>query len=165
MLSDNSRFALLVTSSEPDCAVGFASGAKDSCEDAVEAASALYSMGVGVAVLAVGYQPGPTSCLTQISQSGDLALSTYTPMTEKDLSSDVDDLVWRVASPTTCTVELEYAPPVQPVVSLDNNPIGEDEENGWSFADFAHTSITLSGWACDRYLRSSSTLYVGYCQP
>lgn len=156
---DNTRFALLVTSSEPECQV--ASGGYTACESAVGAAQELYSMGVGVGVLAVGYEPGPKSCLTQISQSGDLF---YTSMTEQALEFALDDLVRRMASPA-CTVSLEYAPPGETVVSLDKVPIPENEQNGWSFTDYARTSIALNGWPCSKYLLSASTLYVSYCPP
>jgi hypothetical protein len=160
------RFVLLLTASEPDCAV--ASGG-DTCDSAVAAARELGNIGVGVGVISVDYQPGPNSCLTQISQSGETFLQAYSPRTVNALTDAVDDLVLTVAK-IACTVDLDTAPPAQvtPIVSLDKDPIAEDEQNGWSYANYAHTSITLAGAACEKYLRPpASTLYVGYngCAP
>jgi hypothetical protein len=160
------RFVLLVTASEPDCEV--ASGG-DACDSAVNAARELGNIGVGVGVISVDYQPGPNSCLTKISQSGETFLQTYSPRTVNGLTSAVDELALTVAQ-IACTVDLETTPPAQvtPIVSLGKTPIAEDEQNGWSYANYAHTSITLSGQACDLFLRPpASTLYVGYntCSP
>jgi len=52
-------------------------------------------------------------------------------------------------------------------VSLGKTAIPQDDQNGWSFADSAHASITLSGSACDQYVGSQyNKISVGYtCSP
>jgi hypothetical protein len=149
------RYVLLVTASEPSCANP---DGGDACYSALNVASDLGDMKVGLAVLAVDFQPGPNSCLAKLSSQ------SYTPTSVGALNGNVDDFVSSVAR-SACTLDLEGAPPsqIQPTVSLGMSPVEEDKQNGWSFANYARTSITLSGRACDDFLRpSSGPLYVGY---
>ena len=128
-------------------------------------------MGIRVVVLSVGYTPGTGSCLVQLSLTGSSLRppegmeTLYWPDTSSSLSAAVDSIVRGVAT-TSCTLDTNDVPApaqIQLGVSLgDDNWIAPDPENGWSFANLEHTSIKLSGQACDQFVRSSKSIYAGY---
>jgi hypothetical protein len=170
--SDDDRYVLLITSSEPACSGLPASS--DACDDATAAANDLGGMGVRVVVLTVGYQPGPGSCLKHLSETGSsLALprnvsALYTPSTQSALASALNQFVAAVAE-TSCTQDSWDPPPPEGAamtVSIDRTQLPEVDstnDDGWSFANSAGTTITLSGNACQQWISSpSSKLYVNY---
>jgi hypothetical protein len=97
------------------------------------------------------------------------AKTLYTPPSVYDLNNDVNELFAAVAE-TSCTFDSNIVPPswAQLVVSVGNPPtailqVDSTDQNGWSFANSAHTAITFSGSACDQYANSKYTTFsVGY---
>ena len=152
--SGDDRYAVLVTASEPSCS-SLSDG--DACKDALAAANDLGNMGVGFAVVSVGYQPDPTtSCLVRIGNTGTL----YTPLNSYALATDLDEFVSAVAR-TGCVLDSNDVPPPQTqlVVSMGTSTtaipqVDSPDQNGWSFANSAHTSITFSGTWCDQFVGS-----------
>lgn len=175
--SDDDRYVLLVTASEPSCSA--LADSKDACSRALSAASDLGNSWIRVVVLSVGYQPDSGSCLVRISQTGSFlsmpanANTLYTPSSVYALNDDVNGLFAAVAE-TSCTFDSIDVPPsgAQLVVSMGNSTnaipqVDSTDKDGWSFANSAHTTITFSGWACDQYANSKyTTISVGYtCYP
>jgi hypothetical protein len=171
--TDDDRYVLLVTASEPSCSA--LADSKDACSRALSAASDLGNSWIRVVVLSVGYQPDSGSCLVRISQTGSFlsmpanAKTLYTPPSVYDLNNDVNELFAAVAE-TSCTFDSNYVPPswAQLVVSMGNSTnsipqVDSTDKDGWSFANPAHTRITLSGTACDNYMKQQyANITVGY---
>ena len=171
--SSDDRYLLLVTASEPSCSA-YPDDA-EACTNAIAAASDLGNLGIRIVVLSVGYQPKAGSCLVRISQTGSSlsppadTTSLYSPSSVGALNSNVTEFVSAVAR-TGCTLDSNDVPPsgAQLVVSMGNSTssipqVDSTDQNGWSFANSAHTSITFSGTVCDQYVNSQYTnISVGY---
>jgi hypothetical protein len=165
---DDDRYVLLVTASEPSCST---SDGSDACSNAVNATVDMGNMGISVVVLSVGYQPGDGSCLVRIRDAGssltppDGTDNLYSPSSWNGLENAVEQFVSAVAR-TGCTIELTDLPPsgAQLWVSVGGVRVEMDDQNGWSYVYLDHTSIKLSGWACDSYVRSQSNrpINIGY---
>jgi hypothetical protein len=165
LLSDD-HYILLVTSSEPSCA-SLPDGT-DLCAKALSAANELGTAGVRLFVLSVGYTPDAGSCLVRLSGIGssqdlpDGTVSLYAPSTLKDLESTVANLAVAAAH-TSCTLDSIDLPPPTPArvsVSIGQSDISQVDsttKDGWSFLDSAHTSIVLSGTACDKWVGSKES--------
>ena len=154
------RYVLLVTSSDPSCAAD----AHDPCDYAKTAASNLGNLGIHMAVLIVGRQPGETPCLSKVSQYGSAALPQYTsPLYAANSTTELDnDLIefFSAAASTACTLDTTASVPdqTQLTVSIGLNFVPQvDRTNldGWSFVNFAHTIIAFSGSACDQFVNST----------
>lgn len=163
------HYVLLVTSTEPSCAAD----SQNVCANALNAAGDLNNAGVNIAVLSVGYQPIPGSCLYRISQYGsswatDLSTTSwYTANSLYDLSNAVNGFVLAVAQ-SACTVNINPAPNwAQLFVSIGSKTYQQTDgtnQDGWAFASPARASITLSGSACTDFVNSpgKNQLSVGY---
>lgn len=169
------RYILLVTSSEPSCA---AEG-HEVCTSALKSATDLGNNGVRIVVLSVGYQPSQaSSCLYEISQTGSklpLPANTkalYAAESSYELTNALTEFVSAV-SRTACTLDFTTLPPSQAELSVSiggNYPVLQTDGNtqdGWSFANTTnHTSIRLSGSACEYYMTTQYPIYIGYtCSP
>jgi hypothetical protein len=166
----DSRYVLLVTSSDPSCAADNS----DLCYTARSTVSHLLRLGVGVVVLSVGAQPTPDSCLGRISKLGSGATShggatLYSALTFSDLTDAVTTFVLRVAE-NACTVDLtgirDIPKDQQLVVSFDNsNDLIQKLDsygNGWTFA--GNSRITFSGPPCDQIVQGNvSEIQLGAC--
>ena len=162
--TDDDRYVLLVTASEPSCSAQ--SNSDDACKDALSAASDLGGLGALVVVVSVGYQPTPDSCLYRISQTGSSLLppantsTLYAPSNLYGLNTALTEFVSAVAE-TGCTLD-SYDPPPPAEAELkiyignNQNPIPQDGQNGWSYANPDRTSITLSGAACDQFVMAQT---------
>ncbi len=175
--SNDDRYVLLVTASEPYCST-LTSSSGDVCEQALSAANDLGDLGVRVVVLSVGYQPTDTSCLVRISNTGSKLpvpsgmKTLYTPSGMSGLYGDIASLA-RAAAKTACAMESNDTPPPEDAsvqISVGTSGIEQvssTSESGWSFANSSRTSITLSGSACDLFIGSPSyRVSAGYsCSP
>jgi hypothetical protein len=170
--SNDDRYLLLVTASEPSCSA--LANSKDACSRALSAASDLGNSSFRVVVLSVGYQPDSGSCLVRISQTGSsLSMpantsTLYKPSSVYALNDNVNELFAAVAK-TSCTFDWTDVPPsgAELVVSTGPNTtvpqVDSTDKDGWSFANPSHTSITFSGTWCDNYVNSQlSKISVGY---
>lgn len=170
--SNDDRYILLVTGSEPSCS-SLPDGSS-ACSDAVAAASTLGSSGVRIVVLAVGYQPDDRSCLRTISLTGSkqpLPPGTdalYVASTTSSLNSALSSFVGAVAR-TACTLDAsEWPPPSQAQLqlSLGGSPVSKvdsPDQNGWSYEKNSdRTAITFSGTACDQFLGSQQDHVTAY---
>ena len=175
--SNDDRYLLLVTASEPSCSA--LPDSKDACSRALSAASDLGNSSFRVVVVSVGYQPDAGSCLVRISQTGSLltvpanAKTLYTPASVPDLNNAVTDLVSAVAT-TSCSFDSSEVVPswaqLEMSMGTSTNSIPQvdsTDKDGWSFANPSHTTITFSGTTCDQYANSMYTsISVGYtCYP
>jgi hypothetical protein len=167
------RYVLLVTAAEPSCSS--LSDAAAACSDASDAAYDLGNMGVGIAVLTVGYKPDTrSSCLVGISKTGSLqtlppgieALSTGISMS--DLSNKVNTFVGALAR-TTCTLDIQVPPPSQAQlqVQIGNSQIPQidsPDQNGWYYENpSTRATITFAGTSCDQLVTApAKDLYMGY---
>jgi hypothetical protein len=163
------RYVLLVTSSDPSCAAE----SHDVCPTALRVVSELINNAdVRIVVLSVGYAPDQGSCLYRISQTGSSWTTglniqpLYTANSRYDLAHALDEFVSAVAQ-SVCTVSTSPIPDgAQLNVSLDStnfHPTDGNNQDGWSYADGAHTSIKWSGSACSDYMRSTTkNLVVSY---
>jgi len=167
--SNEDRYVMLITASEPSC-----TGEGDACDSAVKATNDLGDLGVRVVVLTVGYQPGPGSCLKRLSDVGSSLTpphnlgTLYPTSSQSGLASALSQFVAGVAEASCTQDSLDYPPPdgQTPTVSIDDKSVPQvtpTNDDGWSFANSAHTTITLSGSACEQWISSSSSkLYVNY---
>jgi hypothetical protein len=170
-LRPDDHYILLVTASEPACSPD--SDSRDPCTSAKSAATDLGYLRARIVVISVGYSLSGRSCLVGISNTGSLltpppgASTLYTPSNMKDLNSNVNDFVVAV-SRTGCTLDSFFAPPAKATLQLYMGgatipQVSSTDDSGWSYTDTSHTTITLSGTACDDYLASpSDDLYLGY---
>jgi hypothetical protein len=168
---ENDHYVLLVTGSEPYCSSLPASN--DACEQALDAANELGELGVRLVVLSVGYQPTSNSCLVRLSDTGSklsvpVGMKTlYTPSGVSSLNAAITEIALTVAK-TTCTMEFSDTPPDDAtlVISVGQTLIPQVDstsQNGWSFANSAHTRIILSGSACDLFVYSREAQFsAGY---
>jgi hypothetical protein len=168
--TDDDRYVLLVTSSDPSCAAE----SHNVCADARSAAGELGTLdnaGVRIVVLYLGDQPSP--CLHKISQTPSLLRQPpntqplYAPNTIGELTGNLDEFLSAVAR-TSCTMDSATLPPSHDLaVSIGTDPIQPVDgsgQNGWSYANPNLTSITFSGSACDAWLKSQeSKPTVAYC--
>ena len=139
----------------------------------MSAATELGKLGVRIFVISVGYQPGLGSCLTSISQVGTSvalpagAQAIYAPSTAAAVTSNVSQVVLSIAK-RFCTLQSACPPPAQASleVSIGTTTIAKvagSQSDGWYFADSTRAHITLSGSACDQYLKADpNSLFVSY---
>jgi hypothetical protein len=163
------QYVLLVTASEPSCT---AETPDACCTSARKTATDLGNDGVPIIVLSLGYQPDQKSCLYQISQTGGTlqppanAKKLYSVNNNDELTNALTEFISAVAR-TSCTLNTSSPPPSQAQlsISIGFNRIQQTDGNnqdGWYFANPDRTSITFSGSACDSYVNSQDTLYIGY---
>jgi hypothetical protein len=182
--SNNSRFVVLVTSSNPSCAADNS----DLCD---EAASAAYDLangangngidgGAQIIVFSIGGPSDLGSCLARIAYTGSSSprfhggRSLYSPSTPDQVTSDIRDFVALVAR-NACNLDLYPNAPdsTTVVVSLASaggsttpTPVPQTtvaNPNGWSFSNPPLNSrIALSGSACDQFLDPQVNLQVDY---
>ena len=164
--TDEDRYVLLVTSSEPSCAAEN----HNVCTDAIAAANALGDAGVRIVVLSLAT---PGSCLDKISRTHSLlqqpasTRSLYTPNTVDDLANNLDEFFLAVAR-AACTMDsLTTIPPSWADLSVAMGPApvqmaNGNGQDGWSYANPDHTSITLSGQDCENWLFSQAPIDVHY---
>ena len=158
--NDDDLYVLLLTSSEPSCAAE----SHDVCASARNAASALGTNKVRIVVLSLGYQPDPSSCLSQISQKGSLDLpygiqTLYSVKDSNDLANTINGLFLAIAKKTSCTMNSTIVPANQALtVYIGQELVPQTDghnQDGWSYADPTHTSITFSGKFCNDWVNST----------
>ena len=170
--SNDDRYILLVTGSEPSCS-SFPDS-NSACADALGAASDLGAFGVKIVVVAVGYQPDANSCLVAISLTGSKQSlppgtdALYLASSTSSLNSALSSFVGAVAR-TACTLDAsEWPPPSQAQLqlSLGGSPVPKvdsPDQNGWSYEKNSNrTTITFTGTACDQFLSSQQDQVTAY---
>ena len=181
------RYVLLATDGLPSCTLSgeistsqTAGGDEPTaCQDAVAQVNALADDGIKVVVLAVGAAPnddpaGPPDCLDQMAQAGRMPRSLtgpgyYSAASPEYLEQTLEQIFGGVER-TSCLIEL-IPPPTsqaQVSVSLDDQEIPKNRDNGWGFDPPDGTRrIRIFGEYCSRieHFRYSSIVAHFACPP
>jgi hypothetical protein len=147
LTSPESKYILLATDGEPNCANGATSGSD--VPGTVTAISAAAAAGFKTYVLGVGPETGN---LDNFAAAG--GTSKYYPaLSPDDLTKALAAIVGAVAS---CTFNLSTAPPVPTnvVIEFDDNkslraPRDTTHTDGWDYTSSANTTIQLFGSWCE----------------
>jgi hypothetical protein len=138
----NSKYILLSTDGEPNCATG--SNTASNVPDTIAAIKEAKSAGFLVYVIGIGPSVGN---LDSFAAAG--GTNKYFP------ASSTDELTAAFASISktvvSCTFALAQVPPDpnNVAVYLDTNLVSQDSANGWSFGANS-TTIVLNGSTCDK---------------
>jgi hypothetical protein len=144
-VQDSSNKAiLLVTDGMPNCGRGQDWDA-DAMADATQAATAGKVAGFPMYVIGIGPSTGNLNDLAKAGGTG-----RYFPTMS---TSEIGSALRTIAKAATCTFKLNALPPDKDLVtvSIDQQPIGQDETNGWVYApsDPTSSTIILTGTYCE----------------
>jgi hypothetical protein len=155
-------FVLLVTASEPSCAV---EGTNDLCSAALNAATDLGKLDVPVVVYSMGFpvDSNSRSCLAKLSSVGSVtqqlpggAAKLNVVNSTSALKDNMTALLNAIAAMRcTLTMNESIGDGVSLAVTVGSTSIKQDGPDGWSFDNSAgHSTIKLSGTACQMYVAS-----------
>lgn len=145
LTDDNSKFILLATDGEPNCAPEASNTSDSDLEATTTAVQNAAAAGYKVFVIGVGPE---ASNLTALAQAGGTD-HFYSASTPAELSSALTTIVGTVAA--GCTYPVESTKVVDPNaigVYLDKALVPQSGTDGWSI-DSSNTTITIHGSYCD----------------
>jgi hypothetical protein len=145
----NTKYILLATDGEPNCAIG--GNSTPNVQATVEAIAAATAAGFPVYVIGIGPSVGN---LDNFAVAGGTTnyFSATSPQAMTDAFTSISNAV------TTCTFNLAQASPdVNNVaVYLDKSLVAKDSANGWSLGANS-TTIELNGSTCDKITSGAAT--------
>jgi len=151
----NTQYLIVFSAAEPSCA-----GKDNTCDSVLNAANFLADQNVNILTLAVGWQPGSTSCFQLLNQvkpwSSALTISRlYSPQSEKDLSANLETILAAIGK-GLCTLELKQTIDLsrKVVVLQDGVAVPTTGNDRWEF-DQTNTHIHLQGQACDSLIKGT----------
>lgn len=146
----NTKYILLATDGEPNCATGQTSGTAD-VQGTLAAITAARSAGFLVYVVGIGPSVGNLDMFATVGGT-----THYFPATSPQDLTNAFATISR--SVTTCTFALAQTPPDpnNVAVYLDGNLMPKDDPNGWSFAANSQTAV-LTGTSCDAITAGTAT--------
>jgi hypothetical protein len=144
-VNDRSNKAiLLVTDGLPNCGK-LQDWDTDDMAGATRAATAAKDAALPMYVIGIGPSTGNLNDLAKAGGTG-----RYFPTMS---TSEIGAALRTIAKAATCSFKLNALPPDKDlvIVSIDQQPIGQDETNGWMYApsDPTASTITLTGTYCD----------------
>jgi hypothetical protein len=144
LTDDNSKYILLATDGEPNCAPGASNTSNSDLEATTTAVQNAAAAGYKVFVIGVGPE---ASNLTALAQAGGTD-HFYSASTPEELSSALTTIVGTVAA--GCTYPVESTKVVDPNaigVYLDKALVPQSNTDGWSI-DSGNSTITIHGSYC-----------------
>jgi len=157
MTDMNPKFIVLATDGQPNCPMS-GSQQTDDTPGAVAAVTAAKTAGFPTFVVGISAGGAPEMALNMMAVEGGYpqtgAATQYYAVS--DTAGFANVLRTLVGKATTC----QYAIPTPPTndgttsrediqVTGDTGTIPQDANNGWTYTDNTHTSITLHGSSCD----------------
>jgi hypothetical protein len=154
----NPKFIVLATDGQPNCpAMG--SQSTDDSPGAIAAVTAAAGKNIPTFVVGIATAGGTAEAtLNSMAVAGGYPqmgqATQYYPVTSTAEFAAVLQTLVTVA--TTCTFSIPTPPTNDGTTSRedisvtgDTGPIPQDANNGWTYSDTTHTSITLNGSSCD----------------
>jgi hypothetical protein len=146
----NSKYILLATDGEPNCAPGQSSGVANLL-GTIDAISTAKTAGFLVYVVGIGPSVGN---LDSFAAAGGTV--SYFPASSPQALTDAFAAISQAVS--TCTFALAQPPPDSNnmAVYLDGNRIVKNDPNGWTFGTNSQT-VVLTGTSCDAITAGAAT--------
>jgi hypothetical protein len=147
----NTKYILLATDGEPNCAPGKSSGTAN-VQGTIDAIAAAKAAGFLVYVIGIGPSVGN---LDSFAAAG--GTTNYFPATSPQALSDAFATI--SVAVTTCTFSLQTSPGQDPnniAVYLDGKILTKDDANGWSYGANSK-SVVINGTSCDAITAGTAT--------
>lgn len=141
----NSKYILLATDGEPNCAADGSGTSTSDLPGTVTAIQNAASAGYKVFVIGVGPE---AANLTSLAQAGGTE-KFFSALSPDELSSALASIVTTVVA--GCTYELPSTPATPDAVGvfIDKSVIPKDDAEGWGYEGGSNTTITIRGSYCD----------------
>ena len=143
----NSKYVLLATDGEPNCASGATTAAGGDADLPATVTAVQNAAKAGYKVFVIGVGPEAAS-LTSLAEAGG-SDKFYSALTPDDLSSALSSIVGTVAASCTYQLPSEPVTPDAVGVFVDKSLIPQSDSEGWSYEPGSSTTININGTYCE----------------
>jgi hypothetical protein len=143
----NSKYILLATDGEPNCASGSTTGGGGDTDLPATVTAVQNAASAGYKVFVIGVGPEAAN-LTSLAEAGG-SEKFYSALTPDELASALSSIVGTVAAGCTYQLPSEPATPDAVGVFVDKSLIPQSDSDGWSYEAGSSTTININGTYCE----------------